>query len=122
VLLLATIGQQSGQISPFAFMVLIGVGLYLPYVAVHTTIFERFIAITRDTGNLVFLMYLADAFGYLGYVGVMLARNAMEPGGDFMTFLRPLCFFVAIVSLVCMFISRLYLVRITTSKATETAS
>jgi hypothetical protein len=122
VLLLATIGQQSGQISPFVFMVLIGVGLYLPYVAVHTTIFERFIAITRDTGNLVFLMYLADAFGYLGYVGVMLARNAMEPGGDFMTFLRPLCFFVAIVSLVCMFISRLYLVRITTSKATETVS
>ncbi len=119
---MATLGQQSGQISPFAFMVLIGVGLYLPYVAVHTTIFERFIAITRDTGNLVFLMYLADAFGYLGYVGVMLARNLMEPGGDFMTFFRPLCFFVAIVSLVCMVISRVYLVRITASKATATVS
>ncbi len=99
-------------------MVLIGVGLYLPYVAVHTTIFERFIAITRDTGNLVFLMYLADSFGYLGYVGVMLARNSMEPGGDFMEFFRPLCFLVAIASLICMLISRLYLVRITTSKAT----
>ena len=122
VLLLATIGQQSGQLSAFAFMVLIGVGLYLPYVAVHTTIFERFIAITRDTGNLVFLMYLADAFGYLGYVGVMLARNSMEPGGDFMAFFRPLCFFVAIVSLLCMVISRLYLVRITTAKVTAPVS
>lgn len=122
ILLMATMGQQSGQISPFVFMVLIGVGLYLPYVAVHTTIFERFIAITRDTGNLVFLMYLADAFGYLGYVGVMLARNLMEPGGDFMAFFRPMCLFVAVVSLVCMAISRLYLVRITASKAEATIS
>ncbi len=117
VLLSAALGQQSGRITPFLFMVLIGVGLYLPYVAVHTTIFERFIAITRDTGNLVFLMYLADALGYLGYVGVMLARELMEWGGDFMAFFGPLCFFVAIVSLICMAISWMFLVRITTSKA-----
>lgn len=117
VLLSAAIGQQSGRIPPFLFMVLIGVGLYLPYLAVHTTIFERFIAITRDTGNLVFLMYLADALGYLGYVGVMLVRQSMEMQGDFMAFFGPLCFFVAIVSLICMAISWMFLARITTSKA-----
>ena len=52
-------------------MVLMGLGLYLPYVAIHTTVFERLIAMTRERGNLGFLMYLADAVGYLGYAVVM---------------------------------------------------
>lgn len=69
--------REQGLVGSFAFMTLVGLGLYLPYVAVHTTIFERLIAMTRDVGNLGYLMYLADAFGYLGYVGVMLARGAI---------------------------------------------
>jgi hypothetical protein len=67
-------------------MVLIGLGLYLPYVAVHTTIFERLIAMTRDRGNIGYLMYLADAFGYLGYVAVMLVKNFAGPPGSFLDF------------------------------------
>ena len=67
-----------GLVSPFVFMVLIGLGLYMPYVAVHTTVFERLLAMTRERGNLGYLMYVADAFGYLGYVGVMLARNILR--------------------------------------------
>jgi hypothetical protein len=63
-------------------MVLQGVGLYLPYIAVHTTIFERLIAMTRDRGNIGYLMYLADAFGYLGYVFVLLGRNAAGSASD----------------------------------------
>ena len=72
---LTLMAHAAGQISAFTFIVVLGFGLYVPYVAVHTTIFERLIAITRDRGNIGYLMYLADAFGYLGYVGVMLARN-----------------------------------------------
>lgn len=44
----------------------------------HTTIFERLIAMTGERGNLGLLMYLADSFGYLGYVGVMLARGVVR--------------------------------------------
>ena len=64
-----------GWIAPFTFMVLTGIGLYLPYVAAHTTLFERMMAMTRDRGNIGFLMYLADATGYLGYAGVMMVRQ-----------------------------------------------
>ena len=46
-------------------MVLTGPGLHLPHVLVHTTLFERLMAVTRDGGNLGFLMYLADSAGYL---------------------------------------------------------
>src|SRR5262249_16583796 len=41
---LALIGLDKAWFDGFQFMVLIGLGLYLPYVAVHTTIFERLIA------------------------------------------------------------------------------
>jgi len=111
ILLAATWGQHAGHISPFLFMVLIGVGLYLPYVATHTTIFERLIAMTRDRSNLVYLMYLADSIGYLGYVGVMLARNAFETNGDFMSFFRPMCYVVGIISLLCMLGCHFYFAR-----------
>ena len=124
VLLLATLGQHAGHVSPFMFMVLIGVGLYLPYVATHTTIFERLIAMTRDKGTLVYLMYLADSIGYLGYVVVMLARNvyyapgalhtsgAIPTPGDFMAFFRPTCYLVGLVSLVCMLACQLYFAHV----------
>lgn len=69
---------RTDRVSPFAFMVMIGLGLYLPYVAMHTTVFERLLSMTRERGNLGFLMYVADAFGYLGYVGVMMTRNAIS--------------------------------------------
>lgn len=111
VLLIATLGEQTQIISPFAFMVLIGVGLFLPYVATHTTIFERLIAMTRDRGNLVFLLYLADAIAYLGYIGVMLARNALQPSGDFMAFFRPTCYVAGLLSLFCMIACQLYFAR-----------
>jgi len=66
---------QWHQLTPFQFMVLLGLGLYLPYVAVHTTVFERLMALSRDRGNIGYLMYRVDAIGYLGYVGVIIGKN-----------------------------------------------
>jgi hypothetical protein len=80
LLAFALLALRGAVVSPFVFMVLIGLGLYLPYVAIHTTVFERLLAMTRERGNLGFLMYVADAFGYLGYVGVMITRNLMQRG------------------------------------------
>jgi hypothetical protein len=82
----ALLGLQAGSLSPFAFMVLHGIGLYVPYLLVQTTLFERLMAMTRDQGNIGYLIYLADSFGYLGYVGVLLARNALSPTESFLTF------------------------------------
>ena len=75
LMIAALVGQQRGLIGPFPFMVLLGLGLYLPYVAVHTTIFERLIAMTRDRGNLGFLLYVADAAGYMAYAALVLVKG-----------------------------------------------
>ena len=72
---LAALGGGPGPDDPFAFMVISGLGLYLPYVAVHTTIFERLMAMTRDRGNIGYLMYVADAFGYIGLRGRRAGRG-----------------------------------------------
>ncbi|MGV3724640.1 MAG: DUF5690 family protein, partial [Actinomycetota bacterium] len=94
------VGLRAGALSPFAFMVLHGLGLYLPYIAVHTTVFERLIAMTRDRGNIGYLMYLVDAFGYLGYVAVLLARNIVKPSETFLSYFVTLSWVVAVVCVV----------------------
>lgn len=80
------IAHELERCGPFAFMVLIGLGLYIPYVSVHTTVFERLIAMTGDRGNIGYLMYLVDATGYLGYVAVMIAKNFAGIEGDHLRF------------------------------------
>jgi hypothetical protein len=94
------LGLQAGSLAPFSFMVLHGIGLYLPYIIIQTTIFERLIAMTRDRGNIGYLMYLADAFGYLGYVGVLFARNAVGQAADFLTYFLTLSWVIAAACLV----------------------
>ncbi len=113
----ALVSHQQSVIRPFPFMVLVGLGLYLPYVAMHTTVFERLLAMTRERGNLGFLMYVADAFGYLGYVAVMIARNlwnqrqAGQAGltsEGFLQFFVWSCWVAAGLSLFCLVLSWRY--------------
>jgi Family of unknown function (DUF5690) len=93
----ALLGHSAGVLSPLAFMVLQGFGLYLPYVIFHTTLFERLIALTRDRGTIGYLMYLADAIGYLGYAAVMIVKNLVGTVENFLDFFVPLSWFVAVV-------------------------
>lgn len=95
---LALLGLQANLVSPLGFMVLHGLGLYLPYVVIHTTIFERLIAMTRDRGNIGYLMYLADAFGYLGYASVVLGKNFFPAQENFLDFFVPLSWGIASAS------------------------
>jgi hypothetical protein len=84
-----------GILSPLSFMILHGLGLYLPYVVLHTTLFERLIALTRDRGTIGYLMYVADAVGYLGYAAVIVTKNFVAPLEDFLAFFVSLSWFVA---------------------------
>lgn len=95
----ALIGQELSLLSPFVFVVLTGLGLYLPYVAVHTTVFERLLAMTRERGTTGFLMYVADAFGYLGYVGVMLSKHFFFDRNGALNYFTAACWTTSIVSL-----------------------
>lgn len=99
---------ESGGIAGFAFMVMIGLGLYLPYVAMHTTVFERLLAMTREIGNIGFLMYVADSLGYLGYVVVMITRNFLPISIDLLTLLQIACWSSIVISGLCLATSVLF--------------
>lgn len=105
LVLVALLAQRAGALTPFAFMVLLGFGMYLPYVAVHTTVFERLIAITRERGNIGYLMYLADSIGYLGYAGVMLSRSLYPAKAQFLDFFLNVATGIAATGLVLVLIS-----------------
>lgn len=107
----ALLGLAAGGLSPFAFVVLHGLGLYLPYIAMHTTLFERLLAMTRDRGNIGYLMYLADAFGYLGLVVVLLAKNFVSVGGGFLEFFVTLSWVVAVACFLLLLVGWRYFAR-----------
>ncbi len=115
---IALVGQQASLVGAFPFMVLIGIGLYLPYVVMHTTVFERLLAMTRERGNLGFLMYVADAFGYLGYIVVMLARNLWTVQEGILPFFIGLCWSATGLSILCLLLSWRYFAG--RSRATST--
>jgi hypothetical protein len=95
ILPLSVWALQAG-LGKFPFMVVVGLGVYIPYVAVHTTLFERLIAITKERANIGFLMYLADSVGYTGYIFLMFFRY-LSPSANsmFSIFLRS-CIFLGI--------------------------
>jgi hypothetical protein len=111
IALLALAGNRAGVLTPFTFMVLLGVGMYVPYVAVHTTIFERLIALTRERGNMGYLMYVADAAGYLGYAGVVVARGLFPSSANFLDYFVLLAAGLLVLSLVAMSGALLYFAR-----------
>lgn len=108
---LAILLREPIRMNGFIFMVLIGLGLYLPYVAVHTTVFERLIAMTKDQGNIGYLLYLADAFGYLAYVVVMFGKGFLSNKMIQLDFFSTIGIWIVVVGIVCTVLSWTSLIR-----------
>ena len=74
-LIMSTISFQQGWIDAVIWMVIATTSLYLGYVACNSFFYERFVAAFQIKGNVGFLMYISDAFGYLGTVFVLLLKE-----------------------------------------------
>jgi hypothetical protein len=62
-------------ISPPAWMILMGLGLYLGYIPFNSVFFDRLLAAFKYAGTVGFLMYVVDSFGYLASVSVMFFKE-----------------------------------------------
>jgi hypothetical protein len=107
IVLLAALGLNYG-LDKFSFMVLVGLGVYLPYVAVHAVIFERLIAITREKATVGFLMYIVDSVGYTGYIGLMLMRYFLPASDTMLSLFLKICIGLAIAGMLLMVFCHLY--------------
>jgi hypothetical protein len=65
----------AGSIPGVLWMQLASLGLYMGYIPFNCIYFERLIAAFKITGNVGFLIYIADAWGYLGSMLVMLTKE-----------------------------------------------
>jgi hypothetical protein len=83
---LATLAYQARLITPLIWMILTGAGLYLAYTPFNAMLFDRMIAFSGRVATAGFLIYVADASGYLGSVCLLLWRNFGDPSLDWLQF------------------------------------
>lgn len=83
---IATFLFDSGLIDATLWMIILGMGLYLGYVPFNSILFDRMIAAFKYVSTVGFLIYLADAFGYLGSIGVLLYKELGQPNLSWLEF------------------------------------
>lgn len=113
---LATQAYQLGLVSGLSWMTLVGVGLYLAYVPYGCVLFDRLIASQRIVATSVFLIYVTDAFGYLGSLALLIVREAVGSSllsTSWLAFFIHLSWATALVCSACFVISWLYFARVT---------
>lgn len=98
-------------INGFWWMTLTGLGSYLAYVPYGSVLFDRLIASTRVVGTAVFAIYLADAIGYTGSVGVQLYKDLIAGSASRLGFFIQFTWFMSALGLVCLLASALYFAR-----------
>lgn len=112
----ATAGFSLGLIDGVTWMILNGVGLYLGYVPYGCVLFDRLIAATGVVATSVFMIYVTDAFGYVGSVGVLLFKH-FGPQLSWVEFMVRFSWVTAAVSGIGFVISGIYFARVTSSPA-----
>ncbi len=65
----------AGKMNVINWLTLVGIGLYTGYIPFNCILFDRMIASFGMVSNAGFLMYLADSFGYLGSLLLLLFKT-----------------------------------------------
>lgn len=106
--LISTLLFTRHLISPVTWMIWIGTGLYLSYVPFNALYFERMIASYKINGNVGFIMYVADAFGYLGSVLVLFLKQFSGLHLSWTSFFVDAVFIISTVGIAGTILSAIY--------------
>jgi len=71
----STLAYRVGWLGPISWMILSGAGLYMAYTPFNAMLFDRLMAVSGRIGTAGFLIYVADASGYLGSCTLLIWRN-----------------------------------------------
>lgn len=105
---IATYVFSLNLISPYLWMVLVGLGSYLGYVPFNCILFDRFIATYKQAANAGFLIYIADSFGYLSSIGLLLFKNFFQADISWYQFFIKFSYIASVLGLVLTMVSWLY--------------
>lgn len=101
----------NGWISGAWWMQLTGLALYMGYIPFNCVFFERFIAAFKVVGNVGFLMYLADSYGYLGSVTILLCKELGNFHLHWVTFYSYIVVFSSLIGIAGTLFSLVYFQR-----------
>lgn len=107
----STLLFNAGTISPITWMTLAGLGLYAGYVPYNAIFFERMIASFNYKSNVGFVMYIADAIGYLGSVSVLLVKELGNPNVSWDTFFKDALLILALIGGIAGTLSLIYFLQ-----------
>ncbi|WP_419213957.1 DUF5690 family protein [Maribacter sp. X9] len=104
----STLLFQQEVVSPIFWMISIGFGLYACYVPFNCIFFDRMIAAFKIEGNAGYLIYIADSFGYLGSMAVLLYKNFGQPNSSWLQFFVWSTYCISILGMGISIVSMLY--------------
>lgn len=82
----STVLFKVNYIQPIWWMTLVGLGLYMVYIPFNAVFFDRLISTFKYASNVGFLIYIADSFGYVGSIGVLLSKEIFKVKLNWVTF------------------------------------
>lgn len=97
----STLAFQAHLLSPLVWMILTGGGLYMAYTPFNAMLFDRMIAFGGQAGTAGFLIYLADASGYLGSVALLVWKNFAVVEMDWLSFFIASAYATSLVGVGC---------------------
>ena len=105
---LCSLAFQHHLIGPVGWMIALGAGLYLAYTPFNALLFDRFIAASGRSGTAGFLIYVADACGYMSSVALLVFRNFVGVKISWVDFLIAISYSSAAVGLVLILAAGIY--------------
>ena len=105
---ISTLMFRREMIDGFWWMVLVGLGTYLAYVPFGSVVFERMIASTRTVGTAVFAIYVADALGYTGSVGMQIYKDLGQSESSRLDFFMDFTIYLSGLGVVALVIASVY--------------
>ena len=105
---ISTLAFKANQLSPIAWMTLVGLGLYMVYIPFNAIFFDRLISTFKYASNVGFLIYIADAFGYVGSIGVLLSKEIFKVKLNWVTFFSSSVMILSVVGVLLTFYSLYY--------------
>jgi hypothetical protein len=108
---LSSLAFEAHWIGPIAWMIALGAGLYLGYTPFNALLFDRFIAASGRTGTAGFLIYVADAAGYMSSVALLIFYNFVGMQISWVKFLTAISYVAAIGGLALTLGAGLYFQR-----------
>lgn len=102
---------QRQLMSAFPWMMISGFGMYVCYIPFNGLFFDRMIATYKIKGNTGFLIYIADAFGYLGSVLVLFFKNFGDRKISLLNFFTTCIYLLSFVGIITTIMSFNYFKR-----------